>query len=245
MPSAEKTVRDAVECCFLFQRVPRPQLDGLIAACRTRRCVSGDLVCAEGELPQCVWIVASGGLSYLNRSADGGESIVGVVGRGTVVGLACFTDGQGMHSEVRAHRDSALVEVPFRQLGALAERHPTIWRAIATLAFTRLRILVEVRRAQGHSNLRSRIGWQLLSHLPHLAQAEPATGAPHVPVSQEDLAKLVGASRSRVNQELRALQRGGVVHLGYRGITVLEPARLASLVDSRILALEDSPAKAE
>ena len=57
----------------------------------------------------------------------------------------------------------------------------------------------------------------------------PATvnGSPHGPaawslsVSQRDIAGAVGASRQRVNAELRALEQAGHIQLGYNRILVI------------------------
>jgi len=49
----------------------------------------------------------------------------------------------------------------------------------------------------------------------------PGTGNT-LPVSQEELANLVGLSRQRVNQGLRQLERARLVRVGYRGLTLLD-----------------------
>ena len=43
-----------------------------------------------------------------------------------------------------------------------------------------------------------------------------------LPVSQEELANLVGLPRQRVNQALRRLEAAGLVRVGYRGVTILD-----------------------
>ena len=43
-----------------------------------------------------------------------------------------------------------------------------------------------------------------------------------LPVSQEELANLVGIPRQRVNQALRRLETSGLVRVGYRGVTILD-----------------------
>lgn len=45
---------------------------------------------------------------------------------------------------------------------------------------------------------------------------------PELPISQSELALLVGVSRQRANQSLQALERAGLVAVGYGGIRVLD-----------------------
>ena len=47
-------------------------------------------------------------------------------------------------------------------------------------------------------------------------------GGKTLPVSQEELANLVGLPRQRVNQALRHLETVGLVRVGYRDVTILD-----------------------
>ena len=40
------------------------------------------------------------------------------------------------------------------------------------------------------------------------------------------MAQLLGCSRQRVNVELKAMERDGVIRMAQRGITILDPAQL-------------------
>ena len=50
-------------------------------------------------------------------------------------------------------------------------------------------------------------------------------------LAQEDLAQLLGASRQRVNQELKALEREGALRIG--------PSRLIVLSRDKLMALSE------
>jgi CRP-like cAMP-binding protein len=47
-------------------------------------------------------------------------------------------------------------------------------------------------------------------------------GGNTLPVSQEELANLVGLPRQRANQALRRLEAAGLVRVGYRDVTILD-----------------------
>jgi CRP-like cAMP-binding protein len=49
----------------------------------------------------------------------------------------------------------------------------------------------------------------------------PSIG-PALPLSQEEMGQLVGLSRQRVNQALKALEQAGLLRVDYGGITVLD-----------------------
>jgi CRP/FNR family cyclic AMP-dependent transcriptional regulator len=45
-----------------------------------------------------------------------------------------------------------------------------------------------------------------------------------IPITQQELAHLVGLSRQRVNRALKRLRYAGLVHVNYGSITIVDPA---------------------
>jgi len=81
--------------------------------------------------------------------------------------------------------------------------------------------------------LPERLVRRLLVLLPAI---EAASGEPVLPMTQADLARMVGTSRSRVNSQLRRLESEGLVRSGYRGITLLDLPRLRTLAGKDVKA---------
>ena len=55
-------------------------------------------------------------------------------------------------------------------------------------------------------------------------------------VTQTDLARMLGASRSKVNAELKRLERDDLIKVGYRTITLVDVARLHELAGPDVFA---------
>ena len=55
-------------------------------------------------------------------------------------------------------------------------------------------------------------------------------------ISQGMLAEMLGASRTRVSEELARLERAGILRLGYRKIHVRDAARLRDLAGADVRA---------
>lgn len=223
----------ALERCGLFAGVPAEMMRALGAACRTRHFAPHTQICACGEVPRSLFLVLSGGISYVNTSPSGQETVIGFGGVGTVVGLACFTDGRPMHSDVRSLATTSVLVIPFPEVERIVSSVPQVWRTIARFAFQRMRMLVEMRVAIDQSSLSARISWHLLSHAPHLGGAR----GNHLPLSQDHVAKLVGASRARVNRALRRMEQDGLIGLGYRSIDLRDPDGLLGLVQGSVMSL--------
>jgi len=74
-----------------------------------------------------------------------------------------------------------------------------------------------------------------------LAQAGTADPMMRVEVelrlSQSGLAQMLGASRSKVNAELRRLEQEGLLRLGYRRLYLLDVQRLCALAGPGVMLL--------
>src|SRR5262249_45705025 len=82
---------------------------------------------------------------------------------------------------------------------------------------------VNLVRMNHESSLNARV-LGVLRHLAVVNGAREAPGAMSVPVSQRDVAAALGASRQRVNAELKALEQAGHIRLGYNRVILFEPA---------------------
>lgn len=65
----------------------------------------------------------------------------------------------------------------------------------------------------------------------------PAGSAIELPMSQKMLSEILGASRSRINEELALMERTGMLRRAYRRIVVLDPERLLRAAGSDVTPL--------
>ncbi|MCA3180004.1 MAG: helix-turn-helix domain-containing protein [Burkholderiaceae bacterium] len=115
--------------------------------------------------------------------------------------------------------------LPTQSLEAIGAADPSHLRHStepAVLAVERLhRILGELPRLAPDALLRTR-----LAKLAAIAYARAGVAPPvERTLSQADPASMVGVSRQRLNQRLRALQEEGLVGRGFRRIVEPDPAR--------------------
>jgi CRP-like cAMP-binding protein len=111
-------------------------------------------------------------------------------------------DGLGRSAEARALEPSAIVVIPFAPLRMLWEDHPELlWRVIAMLT-RRLRAMDEALADSFFLDVTGRTA----KHLLELAGERDEFD---IPITQEELAGLVGASRERVNKAISSFLRLG------------------------------------
>jgi CRP/FNR family transcriptional regulator, cyclic AMP receptor protein len=170
----------------------------------------GDLLFEQGDASSELFIVRSGRIAIVTHAADGRENVVAVLEEGGLFGeLPLFDDAPRM-ADARALVDSVAVVLPYPALRTVLEAHPeALWVVVRMLA-RRLRATDEALGDAVFLDVPARTAKRLL---------ELAGDADDfkLPVTQEELASMVGASRERVNKALALFARLGWLEAKGRG----------------------------
>lgn len=178
-----------------------------------RAFADGDVIYRQGEEGTTLFEIVSGHLLVVRLSADGVESVLGVLGPGECVGEQGLVAGGPRVTGARACGPVRVRVLTRAAYERLRRDHPGISDRLLGLVVQRLRQTVTLIAEQSQSPLRDR----LLRRLLVLAQLSerPAGGDGMVDLRihlrQSDLAGWVGASRQRLNMTLADLQRAGFV----------------------------------
>ena len=181
---------------------------------------------------QHLWIVVDGSVRQTASLANR-QQIHAVLGRGSYFALASALGYGSFPLQVRAAGPTDLALVDGTRLRAILNVYPRLWRYVAGLAYSRLRLtlgLMEDNRLRPAE----RVARRLLGHASSYAIADEAK--PELHMTQADLAGMVDAGRSRINVELRKLAADGLIRAGYRTITLLDLPRLRALAGGPIEA---------
>ena len=211
--------RELLRSIELFEDLDDEKLDQIIQASDARDLVRGDVVFAEGSDADALYIVRTGRIAISNKSFDGRESMVALMERGDLFGEMSLFDGLGRSAEARALEPSTVVAIPYAPLQVLWEDHPRLlWRVIAMLS-RRLRAMDEALADSFFLDVTGRTAKHLLELAGELDEFE-------IPITQEELAGLVGASRERVNKAISNFQRRGWIEQQDRTYRILKRREL-------------------
>ena len=184
----------------LFAELGEQELAQITESAERRELRRGDLLFGEGDEPNELFVVDSGRIAIANKSVDGRESVVALMEHGDVIGEMGLFDGLGRSAEARALEPSVVWAIPYAPVQAIYERRPTLlWGVVALLA-GRLRAMDTALADSVFLDVTGRTAKRLLE----LAGANDEF---LLPVTQEELAGMVGASRERVNKAIAAFVR--------------------------------------
>jgi CRP-like cAMP-binding protein len=203
----------------LFRDLDESVLGELAEACELRPLQRGDVLFTEDEEPADLFVVVSGRLAMVNRSIDGRESVVALMEPGDLFGEMPLFDGRPRSTDGRALEPSEVVVIPYDPVRDLYNSRPALlWRAVELLA-TRLRVADGVLADSVFLDVTGRTAKRLLE----IAGDDDEFS---LPVTQEELAGMVGASRERVNKAIASFLKLGWIEQRDRRYHILKRDQL-------------------
>lgn len=197
-------VRELLAEADLFRTFDAPALDVVVAAARQRSLRRNDVVFEEGQGADSMYVVEVGRIAITSASGDGRESVFALMEPGDLFGeMGLFDEtGRGRSAQGRALENTDLIEVPYQPVQDLLDRRPELLWGVVQLLVDRLRSTDAALADSVFLDVTGRTAKRLLE----LAGDHDEFV---LPVTQEELAGMVGASRERVNKALAAFLRLG------------------------------------
>ena len=193
------------------------QLEGVRRHAPTRRAMT---LFASDTTADSVFFVESGYVKTIKRSGDGKEVLVSIVGPGQIFGeQALYVGGQrGLWAEVM--QEGVVYEVPRDVFLQFCESRPEVWRHLSEALIQRQRELEQKISLLCLNDVESRI-LHYLGSLSTTFGINAVNGQEYaLPLSQSELASLIGATRETTSTTLNALARRGLIRLGRRLLIV-------------------------
>jgi CRP-like cAMP-binding protein len=184
----------------LFGSLPHALAEELAAHATTRRYRRGEYILRAGEAATRLYVVETGRIAIAVRARDGRESVAAVLGPGALFGELAFFDGEPRSSDARALTPVLLGEVAFDAVRAVIEANPNLLWDVALILTRRLRDTDEALADAMFLDVTGRTAKRLL-------QIAGRDDEFSLPVTQEELASMVGASRERVNKAIATFVR--------------------------------------
>ena len=194
-----------------------------------KRYPDGALISARGDAPE-QWIACAKGAVRVSSTTLAGKQVtLTYVEPGVWFGDVAMFDGDRRTHDTYAHGATTILCVTRADFQKILAQHVELYEALMRLQARRIRLLFGQVEDLSSLPLRARLAKQLL----HLARSY---GVPNTPVddelrislqlAQEELAQLLGASRQRVNQELKTMEREEVIRIEPAGLIVHDRAAL-------------------
>ena len=180
---------------------------------------AGGFVCRKGE-PAEHWVGVLDGLVKIVSVSSEGKSVSFIaVPTGGWLGEGALLKNELRLYDGIALRDSVIALVPRNTFMLLLDTSVALHRLLLIQLNERLAQFVAMVEHDRMLGPDARLARELAGLFNPMLYPG---GGKTLPVSQEELANLVGLPRQRVNQALRHLETVGLVRVGYRDVTILD-----------------------
>ena len=205
-------------------------LDGVRKHAPTRRAMS--LYSAESP-SETVFFVDSGFVKIMRRGKDGKEVLISIIPPGQIFGeTALFVGGQRLFS-AEVMQEGVIFEIPCDLFLNFCDAHAEMWKQLSELFASRQRELEQKVSLLCLYDVESRI-LHYLGSLASVFGVSASNGQEYsLPLSQSELASLIGATRETTSTTLNALARRGLVKLGRRLLIVSSAAAVRAAAEER------------
>jgi CRP-like cAMP-binding protein len=177
------------------------------------------------ETSDNIFLVKQGRVKLMRSSPEGREIILDILGPGEIFGELALTGEERRSHSAEALDDALVCIIAREEFEDLLRRHPEMALRVLKLIGLRRRELEMRLEDLVFQPLVCRLAVALLWQAQRHGVAE-TDGSVRVPLSQKDIAHLIGASREAVAEQLAVMKRQGLVKTSYRTIHLLDQASL-------------------
>lgn len=227
--------REAINSGRWFSSLSPSLRHDILRCAYVRRYKDGDLIAARGDPPTEWTAVARGAVRVSSTSLSGKQITLTYVEPGVWFGDVAMFDGDQRTHDAYAHGPTTLLCVSRNDFQKILAQHVELYEALLRLQARRIRNLFGLVEDLNTLPLRARLAKQLL-HLvrsygvPCLSNgSETRIG---LQLAQEELAQMLGASRQRVNQELKSMEREDAIRIEPGGLVVRDRPALMRIAEA-------------
>ena len=196
------TTADFIRSIDMFSELDDALLEPIVDQSKTLGLQRGDVLFQSGDESNDLYIVTRGRIAIGNRSFDGRESLVALMESGDLFGEMPLFSNDGRSAEARALEESAVIVIPYQPVKNLYDENPSLlWRVVEMLV-SRLKSTDIALADTMFLDVTGRTAKRLLEMAGESDEFQ-------LPITQEELAGMIGASRERVNKSISSFIKLG------------------------------------
>jgi CRP/FNR family transcriptional regulator, cyclic AMP receptor protein len=226
------STREALALAEILRTLPAEVLNELAAVARRRRFPRGQVIFHQGDPGDTIHIVESGRVKVSVVGENGEQALLNIFGAGQCFGELSLIDGHARSATIETLEPTTTVSLHRSDFLSLLRAHPEAMEQVLLLVTGKLRQLTDELSDLAFLSLEGRLAKRLLDLA--ATQGQPTDGIQRVelPVTQEELAAMVGATRPSVSRALGQLEDRGLIHREGRRTITFQTRDLEGLLTS-------------
>lgn len=208
--------------------------ESLAAASEVRHVGDGACVFSEGDPPEGIFLVLSGRVKLVRRTANGREQVLHEEGPGATLAEVPTFDGGDYLASAVAVGDVSVCLVPRSALLDSVGRNSASTAAVIQILAARVRAFAALAEDLSLRDVTSRLAGYLLRQLDGTDDSIELAG------TRDQVAAHVGTVREQISRSLSSLERQGLIAVEGRRVRLLDRTRLEAVAAGDSTQLSDS-----
>lgn len=221
--------REALRGSPLFKSLTREELDAVLARSVIQRFARGAVILRQGDSAASMMVVVQGRVRLSLSGAEGHEISLGVLGPGEVVGEMALLDGGERSTTVTGVDEGVLLVIPRADFLPLLEGSASLCIRLMQVLCARLRRANLSVEEMATLDVGARLARLLMRLAESYGTRRNNALRLDLKLSQKDISTLIGASREKVNKQLRQWEQDGILSSDHGYLVIGDPAALAGI----------------
>ncbi len=211
----------------LYQNMADAQLKQVSQDMVTRRYTQGAIIFNEGDPGEVLYMIQSGQVRIFIHGLDGSENSVILFGRpGDIFGELAVIDGLPRSATAAALDDTVLLTINRETFRRHMRHMPQLAYNFMQELTRRVRYNTQQMNSLTSLPVSQRLARQLVELAQDYGRVTHEGVTIHIPLTQQHLASLIGATRESINKCLRDFRQRNWILVNHGRITILDPDAL-------------------
>jgi len=180
-----------------------------------------------------LYLIEYGSVRIFSIGKTGQELTISIIGRGELFGELAMLDRKPHSASVVTLVETEVWMLALRDFDDLLEKYPQLLREINLMLVNRIRDTTHLVEAMTFEDILGRLAYQLLRLMEKHGQPQEDGVFITIPLTQSELATLVGATREHVNKCLAIMRAQNLISTEEARITLVNPSGLKRIIYER------------
>jgi CRP-like cAMP-binding protein len=217
---------EALARSSLLSHLPAEGLARLAATAGRRSYRRGEVVFHQGDPGDTVHLIQTGRVKVVLDAESGDEAVVAILSPGDCFGELALIDGEPRSATIEALESLETICITRRDFMDFLRTHPQAMERLLMVLAGMIRQLDEDLADLIFLDLEGRLVKKLLELAEEHGREVDGAIEIELPMTQEDLAAMIGATRASVNKLLGAYEQRGAIRRQGRRIAICDRERL-------------------
>jgi CRP-like cAMP-binding protein len=180
-----------------------------------------------------LYMIEEGNVRIFSLGKTGQELTISILGPKDIFGELALLDRKPHSATVVTLTETTVWMLPCRDFEDLVDKYPSLLREMNLMLVSRIRNTTHLVEAMTFEDILGRLAYQLLRLTEKYGQTQEEEIDITIPLTQTELATLVGASREHVNKCLAIMRTQNLIRTEEARITLINPTGIRRIIYER------------